>query len=79
MYFPAGVQDFIRDYCGHVTGSQSGEIDKSLLHLAAATGNVEQIRYLLQCGVDVDLMEEQSGNTPLHIATLSELGSQIKL
>ena len=54
-----------------MSGSQSDDIDKSVLHLVAASGNLEQIRYLLQCGVDVDLMEEHSGNSPLHIATLS--------
>ncbi len=69
---PAGVQDFIRDHVGHVTDSTSGHVDKSLLHAAAAGGNLEQLRYLLQCGVSPDLLEENSGNAPLHIATISE-------
>ncbi len=69
----SGIKDFIREHSGQVTTSHDSE-GRSLLHLAASTGNMTDLRYLLQCGVDMDLQEESSGNSPLHVATMGKSG-----
>ncbi len=69
------VVEFISDWMpSHVPE----EFGKSLLHLAVLAGNTDIVRFLLQCGVDVDL-QDNSGNSPLHLATIGNRTDLIRV
>ena len=44
------------------------EVSDALLHQAAATGDVETMRFLLECGSKVDARSKLDHATPLHAA-----------
>ncbi|VXB16211.1 conserved hypothetical protein [Burkholderia sp. 8Y] len=58
--------------------NQRGAVDDTLLHLAARTGAIEDIKILIEIGADIDVPGDL-GNTPLHQAAMSGQVEAIKL
>jgi ankyrin repeat protein len=52
-----------------VDPNQPGAVDNALLHIAARTGAVDDIRTLVSCGARINTPGDL-GNTPLHQAAL---------
>jgi ankyrin repeat protein len=49
------------------------------VHLAASSGNWENMRLLLNCGVDVNRQTEPDGRTPLHVAVGAKEQIMVKM
>jgi uncharacterized protein len=52
-----------------VDPNQAGAMDNTLLHIAARSGTVDDIRILVSCGTRINTPGDL-GNTPLHEAAL---------
>ena len=58
--------------------NQPGALDDTLLHLAARTGAVEDMRVLISAGADIDAVGDL-GNTPLHQAAMMGAADSVRL
>lgn len=58
--------------------NQRGAVDDTLLHLAARTGAIEDIKALVDAGADVNIAGDL-GNTPLHQAAMMGQVGAVKL
>lgn len=58
--------------------NQRGTVDDTLLHLAARTGAIDDIRVLVDAGADVN-MAGDLGNTPLHQAVMMGQTESVKI
>lgn len=75
---PEKLQHIVRKYAMHPEFigieiedvNQPGAVDDTLLHIAARTGQLEEIKLLLSCGADINRIGDL-GNTPLHQAALT--------
>ncbi|WP_157636187.1 ankyrin repeat domain-containing protein [Burkholderia ubonensis] len=57
--------------------NQRGAVDDTLLHLAARNGAIEDMKVLIDAGVDVNIAGDL-GNTPLHQAAMMKQLESVK-
>jgi ankyrin repeat protein len=57
--------------------NQRGAVDDTVLHLAARTGAIEDMKVLIDAGADVNIAGDL-GNTPLHQAAMMDQFESVK-
>ncbi|MCA2932043.1 MULTISPECIES: ankyrin repeat domain-containing protein [Bacteria] len=57
--------------------NQRGAVDDTVLHLAARTGAIEDMKVLIDAGADVNIAGDL-GNTPLHQAAMMDQFDSVK-